>query len=333
MSLAMVFPGQGSQCVGMLDGFSEWPVVREWIARVDGVMQVVDAVETTSEERDGLGVGVQNPFSQCIAQGPDSWLNHTRNTQPAVFVTAFAAWLAWHAENAPMPSFLAGHSLGEYTALACSEVVDPIKLLDIIRFRARVMEEACPAGAGGMVVVLGLSDPLVQDLCQKISIQFTEQCIEIANYNAPAQVVIAGHKEPLAAAMVEAKIMGAKRAIWLPVSGPFHCSLLKSAGEHLSSLLDTIPFSEPKIPVVNNVDVTLESEPQSIRNTLQRQVFSPVRWTEVVRFLQQKGVTQIVELGPGRVLAGLVARIAPDIQVVSAFDKNSLLGAIEKVCT
>lgn len=305
MKLGMVFPGQGSQSVGMLmayDGLPEVAAVR-------------------AEAADALG----SEFLRILDQGPAEQLNLTVNTQPAMLTAAIAAYRAWRALGGPEPAVVAGHSLGEYSALVAAGALSLREALPLVRFRAEAMQQAVPEGQGAMAAILGLDDEAARAACAEAA---QGEAVQAVNFNAPGQVVIAGHKSAVARAIEACKARGAKRAMPLPVSAPFHSSLMQPAGEKLRSYIEKISFLEPKIPVINNVDVKTETDPGSIKEALVRQAASPVRWVETIRFMAAQGVTQVVECGPGKVLAGLVKRIAPGLQGVAAADRASLEQAL-----
>jgi [acyl-carrier-protein] S-malonyltransferase len=309
MTLAFVFPGQGSQSVGMLDGFAGSAAVRELLAQADAA----------------LG----EPLSTLIATGPADMLSLTVNTQPAMLAAGYACWLAWREAGGPAPAAVAGHSLGEYTALAAAGALDVADALRLVRLRAQAMQDAVPVGEGGMAAILGLDDEAVRQACREAAAAVPGGVVEPANYNAPAQVVIAGHRPAVEKACERAKALGAKRALPLPVSAPFHSSLLRPAGERLATALAGIALRAPQVPLVNNVDVAIEQEPARIRDALVRQAYGPVRWVEVVQRLKSLGVTRVIELGPGKVLAGLVSRIDRDLKVSAVYDPASLAAALQ----
>jgi len=301
MKIAFVFPGQGSQAVGMLDGFGDNPAVRGVLARADAAL---------GEDLAGL-----------IRSGPAESLNLTVNTQPAMLVAGLAAFEAWRAAGGAQPALMAGHSLGEYTALTaagCLALEDAVRL---VRFRAQAMQEAVPVGQGGMAAILGLDDDAVRAACDAAA---QGEVVEAVNYNAPAQVVIAGARAAVERACQEAKKLGAKRAMQLPVSAPFHSSLLAPASVRLRDYLANVSIAAPQVPVINNVDVRAEDSAARIRDALARQAAAPVQWVRTVLELQSRGVTHVIECGPGKVLSGLVKRIAPDLQTGSIGDAASL---------
>ncbi len=309
MTAAFVFPGQGSQAVGMLTTLAERPEVARLLRTADDV----------------LG----EPLSRLIADGPAEALALTANTQPAMLVAGLACFEAWRAEGGPLPAFMAGHSLGEYTALTAAGAFDIDRAVGLVRLRAEAMQEAVPVGTGAMAAILGLTDDQVRQACERaLAAGPATDVVEPANFNAPSQVVIAGHTAAVERACVAARELGAKRAVMLPVSAPFHSSLLEPAGRRLARVLPEVPLRSPKVAVVNNVDVAVETEPQRIRDALIRQASRPVRWVETVRLLADRGVDRFVEFGPGRVLAGLVRRIVPAARVDTVHDADSLAKAL-----
>lgn len=311
MSLAFVFPGQGSQAVGMLDAFGD-------DAAVGAVLREADTA---------LG----EPLSAMIAKGPAEQLNLTVNTQPAMLVAAYACHAAWRAAGGPEAAVVAGHSLGEYTALTVAGTLDLADAVPLVRLRAQAMQEAVPVGVGAMAAILGLDDDAVARACAQALEGHAGEVVEPVNFNAPAQVVIAGHKTAVERACTAAKALGAKRALPLPVSAPFHSSLLRPAGERLAQALAGLTLRAPAIPVVNNVDVAVESEPARIADALVRQAYGPVRWVEVVQRLSAMGVDRVIEFGPGKVLAGLVGRIDKSLKVHAVHDPATLQAALAEV--
>lgn len=308
MKVAFVFPGQGSQAVGMLDAFGADAAVQEVLGR---------ASEALGEDLGGL-----------IAGGPAEQLNLTVNTQPAMLAAGVAVYRAWIAAGGAVPAMMAGHSLGEYSALTAAEAIPLENAVRLVRFRAQAMQEAVPAGSGGMAAILGLSDEQVAQACAEAA---QGEVVEAVNFNAPLQVVIAGHAAAVARACESAKRLGAKRALQLPVSAPFHSSLLAPAAARLRERLGGEPMRAPRIPVVNNIDVAIETEPDRIRDALARQAAGPVRWAEIVRSMAGAGVTHVVECGPGRVLAGLTKRIAPTVESMSLTDPASIEEALPRL--
>ena len=304
MKLAMVFPGQGSQAVGMLKGYAGLP-------EVDAVR--AEAAQALGEE-----------FVRLLDEGPAEKLNLTVNTQPAMVTAGTAAFRAWRALGGPMPEIVAGHSLGEYTALVAAGALTFKDCLPLVRFRAQSMQEAVPEGKGAMAAILMLDDDAVRAACAEAG-----GAVQAVNFNAPGQVVIAGEKAAVERAMEACKAKGAKRAMLLPVSAPFHSSLMQPAAEKLKGYLDRVNVGAPKIAVLNNVDVALESDPQKIKQALYRQAASPVRWVETIKKMVDSGVTHIVECGPGKVLAGMTKRIAPGVKSFAAADRASLEEALK----
>lgn len=301
MKFAFVFPGQGSQSVGMMQSFAESKGVREVFAEASEVLQ--------------------QDLWKLVAEGPAEALNFTVNTQPVMLTAGYAVYRAWRDAGGAEPALLAGHSLGEYTALVASGTLAFRDALPLVRFRAQAMQDAVPVGDGAMAAILGLEDDEVSAACGEAA---QGQVVEPVNFNAPSQVVIAGHKPAVERGMAAAKARGAKRAVLLPVSAPFHSSLLKPAAEKLSIYLGRIELSAPRIPVVNNVDVAPETDTQRIKDALARQACKPVRWVEVVRRMAGAGVTHVAECGPGKVLAGLTRRIDGALQGYAITDPLSL---------
>jgi [acyl-carrier-protein] S-malonyltransferase len=303
MKFAFVFPGQGSQAVGMLDAFADNAVVRE----------------TLQEASDALG----QDLGKLIAEGPAEELNLTTNTQPVMLTAAYAVYRAWQQAGGPAPAIVAGHSLGEYTALVAAGVLAFRDAVPLVRFRAQAMQNAVPVGEGGMAAVLGLDDDTVRAVCTEATAA-SGGVVEAVNFNAPAQVVIAGHKAAVEKACEVAKAKGAKRALPLPVSAPFHSSLLKPASDQLRDYLANVTLNAPQIPVVNNVDVAFETDPAKIRDALVRQAAGAVRWVECVQAIAAQGATHLIECGPGKVLAGLTKRIDGNLVGASVLDPKSL---------
>ncbi|RJX32600.1 MAG: [acyl-carrier-protein] S-malonyltransferase [Oxalobacter sp.] len=303
---AFVFPGQGSQAVGMLNGFADNKVVRD----------------TMAEASDALG----QDLWAMIAEGPKESLDLTTNTQPVMLSSSVAFYRAWIAAGGKIPSVVAGHSLGEFSALVAAGVIDFKDAVKLVRFRAQAMQEAVPVGQGGMAAILGLSDEDVIAACKEAA---QGQIVEPANFNAPSQLVIAGHKEAIARACEAAKARGAKRALPLPVSAPFHSSLLKPASDKLRDYMANLTFSAPKIPLINNVDVAIINDPAAIKDALVRQAASPVRWVETINKMASMGITQTIECGPGRVLAGLSKRINDAVTGDAIIDQASLDKVLE----
>jgi len=304
---AFVFPGQGSQSVGMLDGWGEHPQVRQ-------------ALQEASEAL-GEDIGV------LIKDGPKEALALTTNTQPVMLVAGVAAYRVWMAEVGVAPQAVAGHSLGEYSALVASGVLTLSQAAPLVRFRAQAMQEAVPVGQGAMAAILGMDASKVIAICADVTGaigQVGSEVVEAVNFNDPSQTVIAGSKAAVEQACLALKAQGAKRALPLPVSAPFHSSLMKPAALKLQERLQATAFAAPQIPVVNNIDVSVETDAQRLRDALYRQAFGPVRWVECVQALGARGLSTLVECGPGKVLAGMTKRIAADMQGVALFDPASL---------
>jgi [acyl-carrier-protein] S-malonyltransferase len=307
---AFVFPGQGSQAVGMLDAWGDHPAVREVVAHAS----------------DALGEDV----GRLIKEGPKEALALTTNTQPVMLVAGVAAYRAWIAEGGAEPAVVAGHSLGEYSALVASGVLSLADAAPLVRFRAQAMQEAVPVGEGAMAAILGLDAQKVVEGCAEAQRTFgtnTMEVVEAVNFNDPAQTVIAGSKEAVDKACEVLKAKGAKRALPLPVSAPFHSSLMKPAADRLRERLAQVAFNAPKIPVVNNIEAKVESEPGRIRNALYEQAFGPVRWVDCIKSIQARGVQVVLECGPGKVLQGLCKRIDPALAAGAVYDPASLAEA------
>ena len=305
---AFVFPGQGSQSVGMLDAWGNHPVVRE----------------TLSEASDALG----EDLAQLIKEGPKELLGLTTNTQPVMLVSAVAAYRVWMAETGVAPSVVAGHSLGEYSALVAAGVLTLAQATPLVRFRAQAMQDAVPVGVGAMAAILGMDAAKVIAGCLDVTAAFGPDSLEIVeavNFNDPGQTVIAGSKAAVEKACEVLKANGAKRALSLPVSAPFHSSLMKPAAEKLRVKLAETSFSPPQITVINNIDVAMEATVDRIRDALYRQAFGPVRWVECMGAIKAQGMTTVVECGPGKVLAGMVKRIDPELVGLSLLDPESLV--------
>jgi [acyl-carrier-protein] S-malonyltransferase len=306
MKLAIVFPGQGSQKQGMMQGFAESAEVRAVFA----------------EAQAALG----EDLWQMIETGAPEVLNATVNTQPVMLTSAYAMYRAWTAAGGPEAAVMAGHSLGEYTALVAAGALRFADAVPLVRFRASAMQEAVPIGTGGMAVIMGLDAEQVRAACAEAA---QGEVVEAVNYNDPAQIVIAGLKDAVARACAAAKARGAKRALPLPVSAPFHSSLLKPAAERLRERLGGIAFEAPRVPVLHNVDVRAHATPDEIRAALSEQAASPVRWVETIQAMIADGVTHVVEIGPGKVLQGLAKRIAPDLPNFAVTDAESLAATLE----
>lgn len=305
MKLAMVFPGQGSQSLAMARGYEAHPIVRR----------------TFAEAGEVLGQDLWT----LAADGPVEELNRTVNTQPLMLTADIAVFRAWQARGGANASMLAGHSLGEYAALVAAGAVSFADALPLVRFRAQAMQDAVPQGVGAMAAVMGLDDAGIEAACSEAR---QGQVVEPVNFNAPGQVVIAGHKEAVERAITAAKAKGAKRAVMLPVSAPFHSSLLAPAAERLAAYLSAVDVRMPSTPVLHNVDARSAETPQAVRAALARQAASPVRWAETVQSFQAQDITHIVECGPGTVLSGLCRRIAPDIEALPTNDGDALDAAL-----
>jgi [acyl-carrier-protein] S-malonyltransferase len=303
MKIAFVFPGQGSQAVGMLKGYDGLPELEQ----------------VRREATDALG----QDFLKILDEGPAEKLNLTVNTQPAMVTAGYAAYRAWRALGGPAPAVVAGHSLGEYTALVAAGALTFGACLPLVRFRAQAMQEAVPEGKGAMAAIINLDDDKVREACAAAGGE-----VQAVNFNSPGQVVIAGEKSAVERAMEKCKALGAKRALPLPVSAPFHSTLMKPAGLRLGEYLGKVALAKTAIELVNNVDVMSESDSSRIKDALVRQAYSPVRWVEGVRKMLASGVTHVVECGPGKVLAGLTRRIDPGVQSFALADRASLEQAL-----
>ena len=304
---AFVFPGQGSQSVGMLDAWGDHPVVQQ----------------TLQEASDALGENI----GQLIHEGPKEALGLTTNTQPVMLVSAIAAYRVWLSEGGAKPSVVAGHSLGEYSALVAAGALTLAQAVPLVRFRAQAMQDAVPVGTGAMAAILGMDAQQVITGCVEAQATFAAgsgEVVEAVNFNDPAQTVIAGSKAAVEKACEILKASGAKRALPLPVSAPFHSSLMLPAAQRLKEKLAATPIATPAIPVVNNIDVAVQTDADAIRDALYRQAFGPVRWVECVAAIKARGVHTLVECGPGKVLAGLTKRIDAELTGLPLFDPTSL---------
>jgi [acyl-carrier-protein] S-malonyltransferase len=308
-ALAFVFPGQGSQAVGMM-------------AALAGAMPVVR--ETFDEASAVLGLDLW----QLVQEGPAEQLNLTHNTQPAMLAAGVAAWRAWQQQGGPPPAVLAGHSLGEYSALVAADAMGYADAVRLVAERGRLMQAAVAEGAGAMAAILGLEDEQVRAACAQAA---AGEVVEAVNYNSPGQVVIAGHASAVARAVEAAKASGAKRAVLLPVSVPSHCTLMRPAAARLAERLAAVDIRLPRIPVLHNVDVAAADSPEAIRDRLARQLHSPVRWVETLQRMAADGVGLVVECGPGKVLSGLVKRIDKTLEAAAVFDPASLAATLETV--
>ena len=302
-AFAFIFPGQGSQAVGMLSAWEGHPAVRD----------------TLAEASEALGEDV----GKLIAEGPKEALDLTTNTQPVMLTAGVACWRAWQTETGLIPAAVAGHSLGEYSALVAAGALTLSDALPLVRFRAQAMQEAVPVGVGGMAAILGLDAEAVKAGCADAAAAVGEP-VEAVNFNDPKQTVIAGTKAAVEKACEVLKAAGAKRALSLPVSAPFHSSLMKPAAERLKDKLAATPFAIPSIALVNNIDVAVVSDANALRDALYRQAFGPVRWVETIQALKARGLTHVIECGPGKVLAGMVKRIDGDLVTSTIFDPASL---------
>lgn len=306
-SFAFVFPGQGSQSVGMLDAWGDHPVV----------------MDVLQEASDALGEDI----AKLIKEGPKEALALTTNTQPAMLVAAVAAYRVWMAETGVAPSAVAGHSLGEYSAMVAAGVLTLAQATPLVRLRAQAMQDAVPVGVGAMAAILGMDAARVMSGCAEVTASFganSAEVVEAVNFNDPAQTVIAGSKAAVEKACEVLKAHGAKRALPLSVSAPFHSSLMKPAAEKLRETLESVELSTPNIALINNIDVAVEVDADRIRDALYRQAFGPVRWVECIQAIKARGLTTVVECGPGKVLAGMVKRIDAELTGVALFDPASL---------
>jgi [acyl-carrier-protein] S-malonyltransferase len=306
MSLAFVFPGQGSQKVGMLAEFADVAIVRDTYAQASHV----------------LGYDLW----ELSQNGPQEELNMTEVTQPLLLTASVALWRLWNDKGGAKPSLMAGHSLGEFSALVCADVIDFADAVDLVRKRGQFMQSAVPVGIGAMAAIIGLDDDQVDAACAAVA---DGECVNGVNYNSPGQVVIAGHASAVERAMAACKEAGAKRALPLPVSAPFHTDLMRPAGEELAKVVEQMAFSAPSIPVVHNVSVAPEQDPAAIKALVVEQIFSPVPWTQCVQYMASQGVTDTVECGAGKVLSGLNKRIEKSLNCFSTDTQASLNSAIE----
>lgn len=309
MSFGIVFPGQGSQSVGML---------KELAAAFAGVEQ------TFAEASEALG----EDLWAIVQDGPAERLNSTEITQPAMLAAGIAVWRIWQEQGGPLPAVMAGHSLGEYSALVAAGSLAFDHAVRLVAERGRLMQEAVPAGTGAMAAILGLDDEAVIRVCADAA---DGEVVEAVNFNSPGQVVVAGHKPAVERAVALATERGAKRAVMLPVSVPSHCALMKPAAERLAEILEDIPVQSPAIPVINNVDVEMPTDPDAIRDALVRQLYNPVRWVETIRKMQAEGVDTLIESGPGKVLVGLNKRIERRMPALPVYDPDTLAAALEAV--
>ncbi|KMJ45573.1 malonyl CoA-ACP transacylase [Xenorhabdus khoisanae] len=305
---AMVFPGQGSQSLGMLaDLASEFPMVEQTFAEASAV----------------LGYDLW----ALVQQGPAEELNKTWKTQPALLAASVAIWRVWQEKGGKAPSMMAGHSLGEYSALVCAGVIEFQQAIKLVELRGKLMQDAVPEGRGAMYAIIGLDNETIAKACEESA---QGQVVSPVNFNSPGQVVIAGDKEAVERAGAACKAAGAKRALPLAVSVPSHCALMKSAAGQLASALQEVVFNQPQFPVVNNVDVKVEQSADAIRDALVRQLYNPVRWAESVEYIAEQNIEQLLEIGPGKVLTGLTKRIVDTLNAVAVNDVSSLTVALNK---
>lgn len=307
MKFAFVFPGQGSQSVGMMAAYGDAPVIRE----------------TFREASDALG----SDLWSLVAEGPAEALNQTINTQPAMLAAGVATFRLWQQQGGTMPVLMAGHSLGEYTALTCAGAIAFQDAVKLVRLRAEAMQSAVPEGVGAMAAVLGLDDETVRAVCAEAA---QGEVLAAVNFNSPGQVVIAGHKAAVDRGCALAKEKGAKRALPLPVSVPSHCALMQPAAEKLLEAMQGLEIKPPAVPVIHNADVASHAAPDSIREALARQLYSPVRWVESMQAMKADGVGLIAECGPGKVLAGLNKRILDEVPTLALVDAASIADALDK---
>jgi [acyl-carrier-protein] S-malonyltransferase len=297
---AFLFSGQGSQSVGMMNGFGESAIIRD----------------TFVEASDILGLDFWT-----MATEPNEAINETTNTQPIMLIAGIATWRVWQASTDKLPSVLAGHSLGEFTALVASGALSFADALPLVRYRAEVMQSAVPAGVGAMAAILGLDDAVVREVCAKAA---QNEVLEAVNFNSPGQVVIAGNKAAVERGMQLAKARGAKRTLPLPVSVPSHCALMKPAAVKLAEYLENVTINTPQILLIQNADVATYQGAEKIKDALVRQLYSPVRWVETVQAIHAQGITQVAECGPGKVLAGLTKRIVAELSCVALTNNEAL---------
>ncbi|VFP82150.1 Malonyl CoA-acyl carrier protein transacylase [Candidatus Erwinia haradaeae] len=306
-NIAMVFPGQGSQKIGMLADLA----------------QAYNLVEKTFLEASNV---LGYDLWKLVQEGPSVKLNKTYHTQPAILAASFSIFKIWKKRSKKIPSLLAGHSLGEYSALVCSEVLNFPDAITLVELRGKLMQEAVPEGIGSMQVIIGLDPQSIMQICKESS---HDQIVSPVNYNSPDQTVIAGHKEAVERASLACKRAGAKLTLPLSVSVPAHCALMKPAAEKLRMALEKIDFHAPIFPVINNVDVVIETKPHAIRNALIRQLDHPIQWIEIIKFIKRKGITCLLEIGPGKTLTGLNRRTEPSFTLTAINDPDSLAKALE----
>jgi len=309
--LAFVFPGQGSQSLGMMS---------------DLAAAFPDVGKTFAEASEVLGYDLW----QLVQQGPEQELNQTDKTQPAMLTAGVAAWRVWQTQSKVIPAMMAGHSLGEYTALVCSGAIEFTDAVSLVADRGRFMQQAVPAGSGAMAALLGLEDDQVRAVCDDAA---EGEIVAAVNFNSPGQVVIAGHAAAVARAIEAARAAGAKRALALPVSVPSHCSLMKPAADNMQQRLDGIAIASPGIAVINNVDVATVASADEIREALVRQLYQPVRWVETIQQMRVNGISTVIECGPGKVLVGLNKRIDRSMSALPVYDPDSLRQALDAIAT
>jgi len=308
-NLAFVFPGQGSQSVGMMSKLAEvYPIVQQ----------------TFEQASDVLGFDLWS----LVQNGPEANLNQTENTQPAMLAAGVAVWRVWCEKSQIRPNWMAGHSLGEYTALVCSNAIAFEDAVKLVAARGRLMQEAVPAGVGAMAAILGLEDHQVVNACAEVA---NDEIVAAANFNAPGQVVIAGDTAAVDRAIDALKALGAKRALKLPVSVPSHCRLMEGASDKLNEILQSVNVEMPDVTLIHNADVKSHGSPEVIRHALKEQLFKPVRWVETVKFMHEQGVAGFIECGPGKVLMGLNKRIVSDAVNMTMFDPESLNNVLEHI--
>ncbi|SFP56235.1 [Acyl-carrier-protein] S-malonyltransferase [Nitrosomonas cryotolerans] len=308
MKFAFVFPGQGSQSIGMMHGYSDIPIVHQTFIEASDILH--------------------QDFWAIINDNPIDDLNLTINTQPLMLIAGIAVYRAWMSLGGTEPAFMAGHSLAEYTALVASEALTFTDALSLVRFRAQVMQQAVPDGTGGMAAILGLDDDAIRAVCIEVTNNADGESLEPANFNSPGQVVIAGHRNAVSQGIKLAQTKGAKRAVMLPMSIPSHCTLMKSAAQEMYQQLEKIDFKPPRIPIFHNVDVQIHQSDAAIRDSLVKQLYSPVRWADTIQTLAAAGVTHIAECGPGKVLTGLNKRIDRDLHSLALTDSEAIRQAI-----
>lgn len=313
MKFAFVFPGQGSQSIGMMSGYAGLPIIQE----------------TFTEASDTL----KQDLWSMVNNGPADDLNLTINTQPLMLTAGIAVYRAWLNSGGNIPIVMAGHSLGEYTALVAAEALHFADALKLVRFRAQAMQQAVPEGTGGMAAILGLDDETIKTVCQEVTQQNSGKLLEPANFNSPGQVVIAGHKDAVLEGIKKCKARGSKRAVMLPMSIPSHCSLMRAAALDMQRQLQQVTLQPPKIPILHNADVQSHTDTAAIKEILLRQLINPVRWVDTVNALAATGISHLIECGPGKVLIGLNKRIEPNLQHVSLTDTETIKQTVDSFRT